>query len=93
MKMPHPHLILAPDYLIQEFDINIHTEWLTVHIKISYLLQKPTDLDLHCLQRQSIYDSAGQGLKSKSLSEGAWCAGRQTGSHKSCIVCKKNIET
>ena len=27
------------------------------------LLQKPTDLDLHCLQRQVISGSAGQGLR------------------------------
>ena len=26
----------------------------TVQIQISWLLQKPTDLDLHCLQRQGI---------------------------------------
>ena len=26
----------------------------TVQIQISWLLQKPTDLDLHCLQRQDI---------------------------------------
>ena len=25
-------------------------------------VQKPTDLDLHCLQRQGISGSAGQGL-------------------------------
>ena len=34
-----------------------------MQIQISWLLQKPTDLDLHCLQRQGIYPgSAGQGL-------------------------------
>ena len=42
------------DYLIQIVDINSHTVWQTVQIQISWLLQKPTDLDLHCLQRQSI---------------------------------------
>ena len=30
------------------------TEWQTVQIQISWLLQKPTDLDLHCLQMQGI---------------------------------------
>ena len=29
-------------------------EWQTMQIKISWLLQKPTDLDLHCLPRQGI---------------------------------------
>ena len=33
-----------------------------MQIQISWLLQKPTDLDLHCLQRQGISGSAGQGL-------------------------------
>ena len=40
--------------LIQIIDINQHTEWQTVQIQISWLLQKPTDLDLDCLQRQGI---------------------------------------
>ena len=40
--------------LIQTVDINLNTEWQTVQIKISWLLQKPTDLDLHFLQRQGI---------------------------------------
>ena len=52
-KMPHPLLILSQsDYLIQIVHINSHTLWQTVQIQISWLLQKPTDLDLHCLQRQ-----------------------------------------
>ena len=38
-----------------------------MQIQISWLLQKPTDLDLHCLQRHDISGqdkgSAGQGLK------------------------------
>ena len=48
------------DYLIQVVDINSHL--MTVQIQISWLLQKPADLDLHCLQWQGISDSAGQGL-------------------------------
>ena len=53
--MPHPLLIINQSVcLIQAVDINSHTEWQTVQIKISWLLQKPTDLDLHCLQRQGI---------------------------------------
>ena len=56
--------------MIQNFDTNLHTNRQTVQIQISWLLQKPTDLDLHCLQRQGIFgfsrtrdSSAGQGLK------------------------------
>ena len=53
--MPRPFLIGSQsDYLIQIVDINSQTEWQTVQIQISWLLKKPTDLDLHCLQRQSI---------------------------------------
>ena len=40
--------------MILAVDINLHTNWQTVQIQISWLLQKPTDLDLHCLQRQGI---------------------------------------
>ena len=50
-----PLLIFSQsDYLIQIIDINSHTERQTVQIQISWLLQKPTDLDLQCLQRQGI---------------------------------------
>ena len=35
-----------------------------MHDQISWLLQKPTDLDLHCLQDRAYTGSAGQGLKS-----------------------------
>ena len=44
-----PIRLLNPD-----FEINSCIEWQTVQIQISWLLQKPTDLDLHCLQRQDI---------------------------------------
>ena len=33
-----------------------------MQIQISWLLQKPTDLDLHCLQKRTYPGSAGQGL-------------------------------
>ena len=53
--MPRPYQIFSQsDYLIQIVDINSHSDWQTVQIQISWLLQKPTDLDLHCLQRQGI---------------------------------------
>ena len=49
------------DSLIHIVSINLDIEWQTVQIQISWLLKKPTDLDLHYLQSQGI--SAGQGLK------------------------------
>ena len=53
--MPRPLLIFSQSCnLIQIVDISSYTEWQTVQIQISWLLQKPTDLDLHCLQRQAI---------------------------------------
>ena len=53
--MPRPFLIFSQsDVLIQTVDTNTHTQWQTVQIQISWLLQKPTNLDLHCLQRQDI---------------------------------------
>ena len=36
-----------------------------MQIQISWLLQKPTDLDGHCLQNKGYPGSAGQGLKYK----------------------------
>ena len=55
IKMPHPLLLVSQlDSLTQIVDINSHTEWQTVQIQISWLLQKPTDLVVHCLQRQGI---------------------------------------
>ena len=36
------------DCLVRIVPINSHTSWQTVQIQISWLLQKPTDLDLHC---------------------------------------------
>ena len=55
IKMPLPLLIFSQsDYLIKVVYINSNTEWQTVQVQISWLLQKPTDLDLHCLQRQAI---------------------------------------
>ena len=53
--MPHQLLIVSQsDCLILIVAIKSHTEWQTLQIQISWLLQKPTDLDLHCLQRQGI---------------------------------------
>ena len=53
--MPCPLLIVSQsDSLIQVVDTNSHTESQTVQIQISWLPQKPTDLYLHCLQRQGI---------------------------------------
>ena len=56
--MPCPLLIVSQsNSLIQIVDINSHSEWQTVQVQISWLLKKPTDLDLHCLQRQVISGS------------------------------------
>ena len=61
--MPHPLQIFSQSgYLIQIVAINLHTWWQTLQIQISWLLQKPTDLDLHCLQNRVYPGSAGQGL-------------------------------
>ena len=61
--MPRPLLISSQsDYLIRVFDRNTHIWWQTVQIQISWLLQKPTDLDLHCLLRQGMSCSAREGL-------------------------------
>ena len=50
--MQRPLLIFSQsDCLIQVVDTNSNTEWQTVQIQI---LQKPTDLDLHCFQSQGI---------------------------------------
>ena len=54
IKKPCPLLIFSQsDYSIQIDDANSHTLWQTVQLQISWL--KPTDLDLHCLQRQGMY--------------------------------------
>ena len=53
--MPRPFLILSQwDYLIPIVAISSHTSWQTVYTQIRWLLQEPTDLDRHCLQRQGI---------------------------------------
>ena len=63
--MPRPLLIISQlDSLIQIVDINPYTEWQTVQIQISWLLQKPTDLDLYCLQRQGLSGFSRTRVKS-----------------------------
>ena len=48
-------LIVSQSYcLIQVVDTNSYTKWQTVHIHTRWLLKKPTNLDLHCLQRKDI---------------------------------------
>ena len=62
--MPRPLLISSQsDYLIRFFDRNSRIWWQTVQIQISWLLQKPTDLDLHCLLRQGMSCSVKLGLR------------------------------
>ena len=65
IKMPCPLLIFSQaDYLIWIVAINSHTQWQTVQIQVSWLLQKSTDLDLHCLQRQGISGFSRTRVKS-----------------------------
>ena len=54
------------DYLIQVVVTNSNIEWQTVQIQISWLLQKPTDLDLHCLQRHGIFGFSRTRVKTMS---------------------------
>ena len=62
--MPHPLLIFSQSgCLIQIVAKNLHTWWQTVQIQISWLLQKPADLDLHCLQNRVYPGSTGLRLK------------------------------
>ena len=55
------------DYLIQVVETNSQTERQTVKIQISWLLKKPTDLDLHCLQRQGKSGFSRTKVKEKKL--------------------------
>ena len=53
--MPRPFIIFSQsDYLIKVVDTNSHFKGQTGQVQISLLLQKPTDLDPHCLQRQGV---------------------------------------
>ena len=73
--MPHPFLIVSQsDYLIQIVDIDLHTEWQTVQIQFSWLLQKPTDLGLHSCKVRVYPGSAGLGLRNTLSAEslGGW---------------------
>ena len=55
IKMPCLFLIVSQSsYSIQIVDSNSNSEWQTVQTQISWLLKKPTDLDLHHLQMQGI---------------------------------------
>ena len=68
--MPCPFLIISQsDYCIHIVDINSGTERQTVQIQISWLLQKSTDLDLHCLQRQAIARFSKTRVKTNSKME------------------------
>ena len=71
VKMPCPLQIFSQsEYLIQIVDINPHTEWQTVQIQISCLQsssEKPTDLDLYCLQWQGISRFSRTRIKSCSI--------------------------
>ena len=57
-------IVSQSDYLIQIVDTNSHAKLQTVQIQISWLLKKPTDLDLHCLQRQGLSKISRTRVKS-----------------------------
>ena len=60
--MPHSLMILNQSgYLIHVVDINSDIKWQTVQI------QKPTDLDLYCFQRQGISELSR--TRGKSLTD------------------------
>ena len=62
--MPHPFLIFRQsDDLIHIAHINSRTEWQTVQIQISWLLQKQSELDRHCLQRQGLSEFSRTRVK------------------------------
>ena len=63
--MPRPLLIVSQsNYLINVVDTNSHTYWQIVKIQISWLLQKPADLDQHWLLRQGISGFSRTRVKS-----------------------------
>ena len=73
--MPCLLLIFSPsDFLIQVIDRNSHSLWQIVQIQISWLLKKPTDLDLHCLQRQGISGFSRTRVKKVSNYLGSSCS-------------------
>ena len=51
--MPYPLLIVSQSDCLIEIVVAIKSQ--IVQIQISWLLQKQTDLDLHCLQRQGVF--------------------------------------
>ena len=57
-----------------------------MQIQISWLLQKSTDLDLHCLLRQGMTFSAREGLR-----ETATFSGEKTLAQGTCLFSKKGI--
>ena len=81
-----PYLLLISgqsDYLIRVFDRNSHISWQTVQIQINWLPQKPTDLDLHCLQRKCI-----TGLSRTRVNIAVWTR-RMTSLWKARICLKR----
>ena len=65
-----------------------------MQIQISWLLQKPTDLDLHCLQRQSISGLSRTRVKVAGYTWKVFqpfCKGRQLLQTGSCLSCIWNF--
>ena len=92
--MPRPLLVFSQsDHLIQIVDINSHTEWQTVWFQISWLLQKPTDLDLHCLQRQGISGFSRTRVKKIVCYNSEWYFnGQSVVCCHLCLACKAFTE-
>ena len=62
--------------IFSQLGISIQTVYINSYKKngkqCRFLLQKPTDLDLHCLQIRVYLGSAGQGLSIDNVLDGGW---------------------
>ena len=63
--------------LLRGFSSIFYKIWQTVHTLIRGLLQEPSDLGLHCLQRTSQLVSRVQSVKSLVYRRGNWSASSQ----------------
>ena len=64
--MPCPLVIVSHSVRwINIVNTNSQTKQQTMQIQISWLLQKPTDLDQHCLQRKAYQGAAKLGSSTR----------------------------
>ena len=82
--MPHPLQIFSQsDYLIRIVDINLHTEWQTVQIQISWLLRNQL-IWIYTVSKDRKYPgSTGQGLRWWFL-----CCSNSSGAVARCIAAR-----